>query len=263
MNVPIRMLGLATSIFWILLIAFIALAAYSVKDLSIDFGEPKYSLSSEGELNLALPLNIKNLGYYNLKDLHFLTALSDLEDFEISRSETIVPVVFCGKTTTITHNVTLDPSMLLERGHRYLFNDSDLNISFTAGLNFAELLPAEISTNFTFLWGAPLYNFAVEDPSFEGVNFTHVKVSAPISFENHAIFDLSGHLKLELYDEGNTLLTESQTLLSVPTHSSYDGSVELSLPLTALSSLAIQSGHFEVYFDLGILNYGPLVIPYG
>ena len=117
MNVSIRMIGIATSIFWVLLIAFVALAAYSIKDLSIDFGEPEYSLSSEGELNLALPLNINNLGYYNLKDLHFLTVLSDLEDFEISRSETIVTVVFCGKTSTITHNVTLDPSMLLERGY--------------------------------------------------------------------------------------------------------------------------------------------------
>ena len=263
MNVPIRMLGIATSIFWVLLIAFIALAAYSVKDLSVDFGEPEYTVTPDGELNLALPLHVYNRGYYSLKDFHLSTVFSDAEGTEISRSETIVPVIPHGENTTITHNVTLDPLSLLERGEQYLFNDNDLNVSFTAGLNFAELLPAEISANFTFPWGAPFYNFAVGEPSFEVVDFTHVTVSAPMSFENHAVFDITGNIRVEFYDSDDSLLGESQTVLYVPQYSSYEGDIEFSVPLSTSSLSTLQSGHFDVYFDIGVAQYGPLVIPYG
>ena len=54
MNVPIRMLGVATTIFWILLAAFIALAAYSVKDLNFNLGEPEFSAAPNGDLILSL-----------------------------------------------------------------------------------------------------------------------------------------------------------------------------------------------------------------
>lgn len=263
MNVSIRMLGVATSIFWVLLIAFLALAAYSVKDLSIDFGEPEYAVTLEGELTLALPLYVDNRGYYSLKDFYLSAVFSDAEGYEISRSETIVPVIPHGETSTILYNVTLDTFSLLERGDQYLFNDSDLNIFFAAGLNFAELIPAEISTNFTYPWGAPFYNLTVGEPSFEIIGFTDVTISAPINFENHAFFDLAGYIRIELYDSQDSLLSENQTALFVPQHSAYEGNIEFSIPLTALSLSAAQSGHFDVYFDMGILQYGPLVIPYG
>ena len=263
MNVPIRMLGIATSIFWVFLVAFIAFAAYSIKDLSVDFGEPQFSVTPDGELNLALPLYVYNRGYYSLKEFHLLTVFSDAEGAEISRTNTSVPVIPHGENTTIIHNVTLDPLTLLENGAPYLFYDNDLNVSFTAGLNFAEVLPAEISANFTYPWGAPFYNFAVGDPSFETVDSTQVTVSVPMSFENHAFFDLAGSIRMELYDSTEALLSESQTVLSVPQHSSYNGNMEFSIPLNASSLSTARSGHLDVYFDMGVVQYGPLVIPYG
>ncbi len=263
MNVPIRMLGVASSIFWVLLIAFLALAAYSVKDLSIDFGEPEYAVTHEGDPSVALPLYVDNKGYYSLKDFHLSTVLSDAEGYEISRSETIVPVIPHGETSSMLHNVTLDIVNLLERSDQYLFNDTDVIISFTAGINFAELIPAEISANFTYSWGAPFYNFAIGKPSFDIIGFTEVIISAPINFENHAFFDLAGDIRIELFDNQESLLSENQTALFVPQHSAYEDNIEFSIPLTALSLSAAQGGHFDVYFDMGILQYGPLVIPYG
>ena len=266
MNVPIRMLGVASTIFWVFLIAFIALAAYSIKDLSVNFGEPEFSATPDGELNLALPLYVDNRGYYSLKEFHLSTVFSDPEGAEISRADTLVPVIPHGENITITHNVTLDPISLLEKGEQYLFHDNDLNVSFTAGLNFAEVLPAEISANFTFPWGAPFYNFNVGEPSFELVDFTHATASVPVSFENHAVFDLAGSIRMELYDSSDSLLSESQTVLYVPQQSAYESSMEFTIPLTAesLSSFSTgQSGHVDVYFDIGVAQYGPLVIPYG
>ena len=266
MNVPIRMLGVASTIFWVFLIAFIALAAYSVKDLSVDFGEPEFSVTPEGELDIALPLYVDNRGYYNLKEFYLSTVFSDPEGEEISRAETFLPVIPHGENVTIMHNVALDPVSLLEGGEPYLFQDNDLSVSFTAGLNFAEVLPAEISANFTFPWGAPFYNFGVGELSFELVDFTHATASVPVSFENHAAFDLAGNIRMELYDSKDCLLTESQIVLYVPQQSAYDGNMEFNIPLTSasLSSFSTaQSGHLDVYFAMGIAQYGPLVIPYG
>ena len=263
MNVPIRMLGIATSIFWIMLIAFIALAAYSVKDLNFDFGEPQFAIAPDGEFTFSLPVYIDNRGYYSLKEFHLSTVFSDAEGVKISRDSTFVPVIPHGESTTIVHNVTLSMDRLLERGEQYLFNDNDLNVSVTAGLNFAELLPAQISMNFTLPWGAPFYNFALGEPSYGWLDSTHAVVAVPMSFENHALFDIAGNIRIELYDSVNSLLGESQTVVYVPQQSTYEGEAEFSVPLDAASSSTAQNGHFNVYFDIGLAEYGPLVISYG
>ena len=152
---------------------------------------------------------------------------------------------------------------MLENAEQYLFNDSNLTASVTAGLTVAELLPAQISTNFTFPWGAPFYNFALGQPSFVQFNLTHSAVSVPMSFENHAAFDLAGNIRVELYDSVGSLLGESQTSFNVPQHSSYNGDLEFHVPLNVASLSAAQNGHFNVYFSTPLFEYGPLVIPYG
>jgi hypothetical protein len=263
MNVPIRALGIATSVFWVLLMAFMVLAAFSVKDLNFDFGQPKFAPAPDGQLTLSLPLYIDNRGYYSLKEFHLSTVFSDAEGEEISRANTYVPVIPHGEKTTIIHNVTLSTASVFENGEQYLFNDNDLNVSVTAGLNFAELLPVEISTNFTFPWGAPFYDFALGPPLYGRSGSNQGTVTVPMSFENHAFFDLVGNIRIELYNGAGTLLDEAQTLLNVPQGSSYDGSVMFNVPLDPASLSTARSGHFDVCFDTGVLEYGPLVIPYG
>ena len=263
MNVPIRALGIATSIFWIFLVAFIASAAYSVKDLNFDVGEPQFSTAPNGQLLFSLPLYIDNNGYYSLKEFQLSTVFSDAEGSEISRDNTYVAVIPHGENVTIIHNVTLSMDSLLEKGEQYLFNDSNLTASVTAGLNFAELFPAQISTNFSYPWGAPFYNFALGQPSFGRFNVTHSVVAVPMSFENHAAFDLVGSIRIELYDGSDSLLGESQIIFSVPQFSSYNGDVEFHVPLNVASFSASRNGHFDVYFSTPLFEYGPLVIPYG
>ena len=263
MNVPIRVLGIATSIFWIFLIAFIASAAYSVKDLNFDVGEPQFTTAPGGQLMFSLPLYINNRGYYSLKEFQLSTVFSDAEGSEIARDNTYVAVIPHGENVTIIHNVTLSMDSLLESGEQYLFNDNNLTASVTAGLNFAELFPAQISTNFTYPWGAPFYNFALGQPSFGRFNGTHSMVTVPMSFENHAAFDLVGNIRVELYDGADVLLGESQTVVSAPQYSSYNGDLEFYVPLNAASLSGSRNGRFDVYFSTPLFEYGPLVIPYG
>ena len=98
-------------------------------------------------------------------------------------------------------------------------------------------------------WGAPFYNFALGEPSFGRFNFTHGAATVPMSFQNHAAFDLVGNIRTELYDSGNFLIGESQTLVSVPPYSSYDGDAEFHVPLNTASLSAVQNGHVNVYFS--------------
>jgi hypothetical protein len=263
MNVPIRVLGIATFIFWVFLIAFIALAAYSIKDLNFSLGELQFTAAPNGQLLFSLPMYIDNKGVSSLKSFDLTTVFLDAESSEISSASTFVPVIPHGENVTIFHNVTLSMDDLLEKDEQYLFNDNNLMASVTAGVNFAELLPVQISMNTTYPWGAPFYNFTLGQPMYNRFNTTYGRITVPSSFENHAAFDLVGDMRVELYDSANSLVGESQTALDVPQYSAYTGKLDFYVPINSASLSAAQSGHFSVYFSTLFFEYGPVVIPYG
>lgn len=77
MKVPIRALSLATSIFWVLILSFIIISAFSLMDLNFSIDEPKFMVASEGKLIFSLPIYIENGGYCDLKDFQLATVFSD------------------------------------------------------------------------------------------------------------------------------------------------------------------------------------------
>jgi hypothetical protein len=263
MKVPIRMLGIATSVFWVLLIVFIVLAAYSVTDLRFDLNDPQLTIDPDGQLIFNLPLIIDNGGYYSLREFHIATLFSNEEGQELSRAHTLVPVIPSGEIITINHNVTLNMEDIYRNHDNYLFEDNDLQVSLLVGLNFAEVLPSQISTNFTFPCGAPFSNFDLDQPDISRFNLTHSIISVPMSFENHALYDVLGSIDVELYDEANSLVSETQELISTPQQTSYDENIELFVPINGNSLNSIQNGYFNIYFSTLIFEHGPMVIPYG
>ncbi|TRO47830.1 hypothetical protein E2P47_03835, partial [Candidatus Bathyarchaeota archaeon] len=156
MKVPIRMLGIITSVFWVLLIVFIILAAYSIKDLKFDIDEPEVIFDTNGELIFNLPLVIDNGGYYSLKEFNITTLLSNSEGVKISKANTYIPDIQSQEILTINHNTSLNLNDVFQDNDNYLFEDDNLHVLLSVGVNFAEVLPSQISTNFTFPWGAPL-----------------------------------------------------------------------------------------------------------
>jgi hypothetical protein len=262
MNVPIRVLGIATVILWVFLAAYIGVAAYSFKDLDFGAGEPQFSASPDGTLLFTVPLYINNNGVCNLKDLNITTKFSDADGSEISTSSSYVPMIPHGENATIFHNISLNINDMLNN-RDYLFEDKNLPASLTAGLTFAELLPVEISTNLTYPWGAPFYGFTLGQPSSSYVNSTHGGIVVPVSFENHAAFDVAGNLRVELCGGDDSVLGTAQAVFEVPPQTGYDDSLEFVVPLDSALATAVQGGHFNVYFSTGLFDYGPLVIPYG
>ena len=253
------MIGIATTFFWIFLAAFLVSAAYSVKDLHFDFGEPQMSMTSENKLLLSLPINIINEGYYAIGAFNMTTQLLDFNGSVIAKGSTFVPNIGRGENLTTSHNMTIEMGELPQHSNNYLFNDSELEVSVFAGMRLAELVPVGVSTNLSIPWGAPFYNFTLGEPSYERFNRTHLQVTAPISFENHAFFDIAGNIQIKMYNSSSILTGESQISFEAPQHTPYNGYIELFVPITSFTP----DGHFEAYFLTSVFNYGPMVISYG
>jgi hypothetical protein len=129
-------------------------------------------------------------------------------------------------------------------------------------LNFAEIVPTQMSANVTFPWGAPFYKFKLGAPSLSTADPNHVTAKVPLSFENHAAFDVEGNVTVKLFSGQDTLLAESQATINAAKNTNYDGSLNFPLPASAASAASL-SGHFEVYFSTNMFDYGPVVFPYG
>jgi hypothetical protein len=86
-----------------------------------------------------------------------------------------------------------------------------------------------------------------------------MRATVPISFENHAFFEMMGDIRVHMYSGTNRLIGNGQTLVQAPSGSFYSGSLDMFV--SALS--ATSRGRFEVFFDTPLFSYGPLVIPYG
>jgi len=259
MNIPIKIIGIATTVFWIFIILFSVSAAYSVKDLRFDFGEPQTSMTPDKLLLFSLPINIHNRGYYNIGWFNVTSRISDEDGTTIAHASTFTPAIRKGERVTIFHNVTLNVTDFMQRYQNFLVNDTQLTIMESIGMRLAELIPVQGSGNFSMPWGAPLYNFRVDIPEYMPLNLTHVMVTVPISFENHAFFDVAGQLQIRIFSSNNLLFGSGEATIEAPQHSSYNGAVQLVVNVMSLTP----SGHLEVDFQTPYFSYQMEDIEYG
>ncbi|UCC57647.1 MAG: hypothetical protein JSW14_04495 [Candidatus Bathyarchaeum sp.] len=225
MKIAIRMLGIATIILWIITIFFIVTSVYSVLQLGITIGGVQMFPSSEG-INFSLPFSISNNGYYEIADLNLTTRVTDPDGTILDRSETIIPSIPQATTINSTHTVPIDLDTILSMDHvPLLLNDSSFDIEIFAALNFARAIPIQVYTNATIPWGAPLSHFSVGRPSVSPFNSTHSEATTPVSFQNNAVLDLVGTLKMEFYSDSQGLIASGETPINVPSGKSYNGEV--------------------------------------
>ncbi|MDH7564594.1 MAG: hypothetical protein QHH24_06950 [Candidatus Bathyarchaeota archaeon] len=256
------MIGIATTVFWIFVVIFAVSAMYSVKDLRFEFGEPQASVTSEGKMLLSMPITIVNTGYYNIRNFNVTTLIFDAENMPIVQGSTSVPIIQKGREITTSHNITFSIADLLQKSERYLFEDVALRAEERIGLWAAEVIPVEARANISLPWGAPLYNFALGTPQYSAYNRTHMRAEIPISFENHAFFDLACNVGVRMFDDSSRLLGAGATSVEALQHSAYDGSLTMYVPVPT-SDTSMTSGYFEVNFASSLFSFGPMVIHYG
>jgi hypothetical protein len=262
-KVPIRMISIATSFFWIFLIIFCASAMYSMKDIKLSLGEPYPRLAPDNEFVLSLPLVIVNRGYYNLGYFNVSTNIVGENGLTVARGSTFIPVINKGESVNTTHYIRLNLTDLLNTYESLFFNDTELLINATVSMKAAELIPVQVSSNLSVPWGAPLYNFTLGLPEltacFEPDSTPCCRAIISIDFENHAFFDVNGTVQVYMYNSMNALIGEGQTHIDAQQHLPYHGSLELRVPPDNVTA----NGHLEVFFATSLFNYGPVEVTYG
>jgi len=221
MKIAIRMLSIAAIILWIVILFFSVTAVYSVMNLGINVGEVQMLPSSNG-IAFSLPFAIINNGYYELADLNLTTRVIDQNGTVFDVTETLVPSIPRGSNVNSTHTISVDLDDILSMDHvSLLLNDSSFNVEIFAALQFARAVPVQLSTNATIPWGAPFAHFTIRTISVSPHNSTHVEARIPVSFENHAIIDLTGTLTVEVYSNSNEFITSGTASINVPPQQSY------------------------------------------
>ena len=259
MRIPIRVIGIATMFFWAFLILFFIYAVYSVKDVQFNIGDPRLGIDSNDRLLLSLPITVDNRGYHNLGSFNVTTLISETGGAEITRQSTFIPLIEKGTTVQTTHNVTIAMDDLLNNSLDYLFNDTELMVYATFGTSLAEVIPVQASKNISLFWGAPLYSFMIESLEYAALNSTHMAVNIPISFENHACFNLAGTIRIRMFNDSSIRIGEGQEIVEAAQGEAYRGNIPLEVSLDDLS----RTGYFEVFFSNELFSVGPLVTHYG
>jgi hypothetical protein len=221
MKIVIRMLSVAAIILWIVILFFSFTAVYSVMNLGINVGEVQMLPSSNG-ITFSLPFSITNNGYYELADLNLTTCVTDPDGTVLDLTETFVPSIPRSSKVNATHTISVDLDSILSMNYvSLLLNDSSFNVEIFAGLNFARAVPVQLSTNSTIPWGAPFAHFSIGTISVSPHNSTHDKATIPVSFENHAVIDITGTLKVEVYSESNQRIASGTTSINAPSQQRY------------------------------------------
>lgn len=258
------MIGIATTFFWIFIVIFAATAAYSVKDLEFNFGDPTTSMTADNQMVFSMPMTVVNRGLYNIGYFNVTSKITDADDVEIVHNSTVIPVIRKGEEKTVNHDLAMNATAMLQEYQDYLFNDSELRVYESVGLRLAEVIPVQASGNFSVPWGAPLYNLAVGTPQFTAVNVTHFRVSVLVSFENHAFFDLSGTLQVRMYNSSDALIGQGETMIYAPQHSQYSGSVEPYITMSQITpTTTTPTGYFTFTIQTPLFSYESERVSYG
>jgi len=248
MKIAIKMLSIATIILWIVIFFFSVTAVYSVMNVGINLGKVQMLPSSKGII-FSLPFSITNNGYYELTDLNLTTRVTDPDGTVLDLTETFVSSIPQRTNVNASHTIPIDLDTIMSMDHvPLLLNDSSFNVEIFSGLNFARVIPVQLSTNVTMPWGAPFAHFSVGTISVSPYNSTHGEALIPVSFENHAILDITGTLKLEFYNNSDEQIVSGMTPISVPSQQSYSDRI-LAYPRQQDISKLTGSGNMHVIFE--------------
>jgi len=258
MKVPIRIIDIATVAFWVFLIIFSASAVYSMKDFRVNLGQEQTSTTQDHELLFSFPVSVVNPGLYEIADLNFSKTILDNTGSRIAGGSIYIPVIGQGQTINFTKSVELNVTDLLQTHQSLLYDDTDLITITTLSMLVAGVIPVQASTNSSMQWGAPLYNLTVGTPQSAMITATQSLVTVPLSFENHAFFNLTGAVWLRAYGTNDELIGQGQTDIEVVQNSPYNGNLEVQVP-----SGAGFIARLEVFFVTDFFSYTQEIAPNG
>lgn len=252
MKHAVRALGWITTILWIFVIFFSGTLVYSAMQIGIDLGEAEQVTANDGAMTMSIPFSISNRGLYDISELNITTRIGAVNETAITRSTSLVPLIPKTSTVNKTHDISVSIDDILDKNLTYmLFNDSSLSVDMSIGLTYAYAMSLRISSNQSMLWGAPLSNLTVGEPSVVSTN----QVDVSLNFENHAFFSLNGTVSLEIVDNSNKPMGSGTNDMFAPPGGGY--SDEISVIVTGDPGDAAKA---RLYFNTSVLSFGPVVM---
>ncbi|PVX27203.1 MAG: hypothetical protein CW716_03545 [Candidatus Bathyarchaeum sp.] len=248
MKIATSMLTVASVILWLVILVFSVTAVYSVLNVGVNIGEAQMLPTSSG-IKFSLPFSINNDGYYEIADLNLTTRVTDPDGAVLDLTETFVESVPQGETVNASHTIEVALDEILSMDHLTLMlNDSNFTVEIFAGLSFARAVPVELSTNVSLPWGAPFADFQIGELSVSQHNSSHIEAAIPVSFENHAIIDITGTLKMEVYSSSDEHITSGVTNINVASQQNFGDSILLYARPQDASKLT-GSGRVHILFE--------------
>jgi hypothetical protein len=248
MNITTRILSISTFILWVIIIFFFATSVYSVMNLGVEAGQVEMLPSGNG-ISFSLPFSINNGGYYELSDLNLTTRVTDPNGNLLDLTETFIGTIPQGSKVNSSHTVSVDVIEIMSMDHEMLLvEDNEFLIEIFAGLEFADMVPVDLSLNTTVPWGAPFANFHVGDMTVTQNGDTQAVLTVPMSFDNHAILDISGALTMEIYNDNDELIASGVNTIDVPSQGGFRDALRLEADYQDLLKLT-DSGDVHLIFE--------------
>jgi hypothetical protein len=261
MKIATRMLTVATIILWLVILFFSVTAVYSVMNVGVNIGEAQMLPTSNG-IKFSMPFSINNNGYYEIADLNLTTRVTDPDGAVLDLTETLVDSIAQGETVNASHTIAVNLDDILSMDHLTLMlNDSNFTVEIFAGLSFARAVPVQLSTNVSLPWGAPFADFSVGELSVSPHNSSYIEAAIPVSFENHAIIDIIGTLRMEVYSNSDQRIASGVTDIDVASNQNFGDSILLYARPQDAAKLA-GSGKLHILFETPLFtldwweNYG-------
>ncbi len=208
--------GIGTAVL-VILIIFLATAAYSAAQLRPEVGQGKGSssvvLEPNGTVLLTYAINLSNPGYYAISPLTVSIELRNASIGLLALGGSGDLTIPAGATSSIPFSIWVP---LAGSAAALVTQDATLPARVWVNATFASIFVVHLAGNLSQNWGAPFYNFSAAPgtPSLQ-TNGT-VLVPVTIAFSNHASFADVGTI---------TFTVESATGASCST-----GSVAVNVP---------------------------------
>lgn len=247
----IRAIGWIITILWIIILVLPVTVAFSLIEIieakGVGIQEPMGSISN-GNLFLSIPFYIDNTGFYDLTDVEVELKIF-MKNETLSTSSAKLPNIPAGEMVDSKCNFSLSLEELLSKNMELLTKDTELNINASLRFSVASAIAFQASTGSTISWGAPFHKLTVHSITYN--NASHV-LSASISFENRAFFQVNGLLSAKLYNYEGELIGSTTRNVNVPSQESFEDSFAVTINNP---SKITREGVLRLYFaDMQILE---------
>jgi hypothetical protein len=156
MRQSIRVLGWTITIASLLTFAFLGLSIYSlfqlVMDQGITPGESRVDISN-GDYVISLPFIVNNTSHFDITKLDITTVIKDPEGDVISQSTTSSGAIPSGRSTNISHYISIDLNKMIEKN----LTDGIILMDTIMDLRYANIIEFSVTTaNVSIPWDASI-----------------------------------------------------------------------------------------------------------